>query len=1158
MEKAKVEKSGVKRKIGRVRSSARACVGVMCAALLLVGAMPTASGAFGEDAPEGTGAPEATETVPCVLAAGNPTKEGPAPEPAFDAGAQEDPEDGPEAAPLPDGDSDAEGDPVPGGDAQNDLEVPGLGTPEDPCAVQRGLGAAEAVPVPATAEEGPLSAAPRAGTDPAGFSWKYADIGDTNTCKIVGYNDKVITSGTVHVPARNPVNNKKVVALEGARNSSGVEVGYTYQNLKCGIDFSSATNLERIGNRAFQGSGLSGVINFSGCTSLEKIETQAFQDSSGVTSVVLPPNIVKIVSYAFAGCTGITGPLTLPKSLEVLGESVFDGCKLTRLSIPSDIALTSIPKYAFRNNSLTGKIVFPSQITSFGSFAFGGDDDSKNSLTSVEFQATGLLSVGASAFKNNQIANDPITGKSFSMLGEFAFANNNLSRKISFEGDWSGYPGNGIIAGNEMVEEVVLSPHWLLVPDRMFDGVSHLKSVQFPTGEKKISHIGSQAFRGCTGIEEIDFKDAPLADSEPNSIAIGASAFEGCTSLRAVHVGNGVFGSQSRVTLTIGDSAFKGCTALSFIDIPEPTSGVTTFSVNIGNRAFMDTNLGAFPGPDNTALGFLPFDRRRVLSIGASAFENAGLKGVTLPDTLGSVGDRAFAGNHMTNLELPRNKSLDEPGKVGSDILADQTVKTPAVWGDSIKGGPGKADIILEALHGLGVVHGRVDSVSLNVPNTAGGFDHLTPENSETWPEDDRATYDRGLVTTPSATFTYGYQVWREGGERALSHGTVTQGSVKKGIPFEFYYYDNEEFSGTPDTHTQWVGEDFFPVENMHGLGNFGLEKPGYRTFPGAYEPRYNAGWRDGSGPGDTGQPVDPEIIPAVDGQKPKFYNRWIANSYSVSFDDNWEEMVAKSPELGKDDGSGTIVRNDRWVSGSTANMTGLVYGESAPLPENGFKMGAYVFDGWATSPDLAEGDRMEGSNFFSPGASIATPSPAPAHEATLVLYAQWKAVDYGADDPALLGFLSIPQHISLEPHGGYLYSKPTDPAADADNHAVVVSAKEEGPGATWPSGTSYKVSVVRPGAGAPLLALSGDGGDAKEIDVLMADGSLYDPGPNGILGSGAVPDPLMVIDPHDDARSKGSFSLKSVDPASSFMANVRYAGTMTFRVDAVQTGVAP
>ena len=127
MKKAKVEKSGAKRKIGRVRSSARACVGVMCAALLLVGAMPTASGAFGEDAPEGTGAPEATETVPCVLAAGNPTKEGPAPEPPPSMQERRKTlRTGPKR-PLPDGDSDAEGDPVPGGDAQNDLEVPGFG-----------------------------------------------------------------------------------------------------------------------------------------------------------------------------------------------------------------------------------------------------------------------------------------------------------------------------------------------------------------------------------------------------------------------------------------------------------------------------------------------------------------------------------------------------------------------------------------------------------------------------------------------------------------------------------------------------------------------------------------------------------------------------------------------------------------------------------------------------------------------------------------------------------------------------------------------------------------------------------------------------------------------------------------------------------------------
>lgn len=1159
MKNARVEKSGAKRKTGRVRRSARACVGVMCAALLLVGAMPTASGAFGEDAPTGLEQPKpaAVEVpqAPDAPAAPKPSPGAQAGDPAGpglgpDDAAQAGPAGEPQAAPLPGEGSEEGGAPEPGADAQAGPEAPGPGTAHED------MGAPEAEPAPApetvpAAAPGALSAAPRAGTDPAGFKWLFTDIANTDTCKITGYTGGTITSGTVHVPATNPANGKKVVEIAGG---FGI-----YKNLKCGIDFSSATNLRRIADNAFRESGLSGRLDFLRCENLTDIGSQAFQESLNVTGVSLPPNLGSIGNYAFLDCTALGGSLDLPKSLGKLGSQAFKSCKLTSLSIPPETLLTSISSEAFSNNSLAGPIVFPQQLRTFGSRAF-----CSNELDSVVFDTPNneMVSVGHNAFEGNRIANDPISGKHFSLLGNEAFANNKLKGRISFEGDRTKIPGDGVIKNNPNVTAVILSSYWLAVSDEMFMDVSYLKEVVFPdeppSGEKKsLGRIGDRAFKGCTGIEEIDFKNAPLADSYSNGIAIGASAFEGCTSLRSVHVGNGVFDKAS-VTLTVGDRAFFGCTALSFIDIPQPTDGKTTFSVNIGDRAFMNTKLGEFPGPGGTPLGFLPLDRCKVLSIGASAFENAGLRGVTLPDTLGSVGERAFAGNHMASLELPRSKSLDEPGNVGSDILADQTVETPAVWGDSIGGGPGKADIILEALHGLGAVHGRVDSAVLNVPNAAGGFDYFMPENSGTWKDDDRATYDEGLVTTPGATFTYGYEVWREGRDGALSHGDVTLQSVKKGIPFEFHYYDNEGFSGTSETHIQWVGEGFFPVEDMHGLANFGMEKPGYRTRAGAYDPAYNAGWRTGPGPGGTGQPVDPEAVTAVAGETPEFYNRWIANSYSVSFDDNWEAMVAKSPELGKDDGSGAIVPNDRWVSGSMANMTGLVYGEQVALPENGFEMGAYVFDGWATSPDLAEGDRVQGSNFFPPGSSIATPSPAPANGGTLVLYAQWKAVDYGADDPALLGFLSIPQHISLEPHGGYLYSKPTDPAADADNHAVVISAKEEGPGATWPSGMSYKVSVVRPSADASLLALSGDGGDAKEIEVLMADGNSYDPGVNDADNPGAVPDPLMVIDPHDKAKSKGSFSLRSVDLASSFMANVRYAGTMTFRVDAVQTGVAP
>ena len=43
-----------------------------------------------------------------------------------------------------------------------------------------------------------------------------------------------------------------------------------------------------------------------------------------------------------------------------------------------------------------------------------------------------------------------------------------------------------------------------------------------------------------------------------------------------------------------------------------------------------------------------------------------------------------------------------------------------------------------------------------------------------------------------------------------------------------------------------------------------------------------------------------------------------------------------------------------------------------------------------------------------------------------------------------------------------------------------------------------------------------------------------------------------MVIDPYDPIAGSGSFSLRSVDPVGSFLANARYSGTMEFRVDIV------
>lgn len=1143
-----------KRSTSRGRA-ARAVARVACAALVAVALWPAPAPAGEADAsPVPAARAQAAPIVPIAAEAAR------APEPAAPA-VPEAP--GPEAgAPDPEAGSGA---PDPGPDSGPGMPGPDAGRPDAPGpgasdavqedAAQRSEADGPLVGAPAPQPNGPLGADPRANGDPQGFSWKWVpDPDNQNGVRINGYDyngdDKgKVATGTVHVPATALDNGvqKPVTSIAGGNGK--------YNNLQCDIDFTGAINLEKMLSSTFQmgnatsGYGPKGTIDLSK-TKLAEIPTSAFYNSTKITSLVLPSNLKTIGDNAFYLC-GLTGTLSLPATLETIGSKAFyggksrQGCQLDGLSGLQNTKLTRIGSEAFANNEISGDLVFPATLTSVGGWAFSAPDPSfgglpddivkGNLIASVKFLSTSEISLGNNAFQYNSISRNPFVGTPAPKfkLGEFVFANNKLTGTIDLSNDKVTNPSPGIIAYNPDVQGVVVSSDWQSIPNFAFKGLKSLATVTI-SDNPQLRRIGQGAFQGCTSLQEVDFKNVPLQDdSAAGKPAVGAQAFQGCTSLTAVHVGTGAFGSVANVDLTLDKAAFKD-TALSFIDIPPAVSGVTKISVTIGDKAFMNSNLGAFPNPlTGGPLGYLPLDRRNIKSIGESAFENAQLEDVRLPRTLTRVGTRAFAANHMTHLELPNNAALDGAGAVGVDVLKGQTVKDPAIWGENDKS-MSKADVQLDPLHSIGAVHDRVSSVTLNAPNPAGGVEKVQPDNA-TWKTDRVATFDKSKVEAAGATFTYGYEVYRAGGSSLLSTGDVTLSPMKKGVPYEFLYYDDPALSGRYDYFIQWVPVDGYPAEDLHGTPNYGLAKPGYHTD--------NAKWKH------QGSFVDPSSVKAVDGNAPSFSNYWIANSYSVSFDDGWDAMVANDTRLGMPDPADPdkTVRNTAYVSGTMDPVGSLSYGAPADLPGNAFKMGGYEFDGWATSPDLAANDRKQGSNYFAAGTPISTPEPAPAAGGALTLYAQWKAVDYGADDPALLGFLSIPSSLSLEPYGDRVWSEPSDPAAPAGDHSVVVAAAPELPGATWPAGKAYRVSVTRPSAGAPLLSLSlPGGGGARAFDVLDASGAVYDP------GSGPAPAPLMVIDPRDPAAGSGSFSLRSVDPVGSFLANARYSGTMEFRVDIV------
>lgn len=1100
----------------RKRSTSRGCAAravarVACAALVVVALWPAPAPAGEADA----------SPVPAARA----------PEPA--APAAPDPEAGP-------------GTPDPGPDSGPDIVGPeaGPGAPDavQEDAAQRSEADGSLVGAPAPQPDGSLGAEPRANSDPAGFSWKWVvDPDNQNGVRINAYDyngigNGLINVGTVHVPAT--LGGKPVTSIAGG---NGI-----YNNLQCSIDFTGAVNLEKIMPSAFQmgsevkGYGPRGAIDLSR-TKLVEIPRNAFYKAAGITGLALPPTVKSIGENAFYLCK-LTGALVLPSALESIGQQAFyggisaQGCQLTSLLGLESTKLVTVGTKAFFNNDIAGSLSFPSSLSMVNAEAF-----QKNRITKVTFGSSKKVELMDSCFRDNSIQVSPFGDTTKFTLGRYVFAGNALTGTISFLNDMTPIPSVGIIADNPQVNGVVVSPAWAYIPDYAFSGLTELKTVDIPDNAL-LKRVGNYAFQNCVNLDTIDFKGAPLQNDGQGNSAIGMGAFKGCyspdpafpddpkkgTGLTKVVIGAGRYDSTMvTVPVTVASDAFEGCGKLYSIDIPQ-SSDRQKMEVRVGDRAFKGTNLGAFPNPD-APLGYLPLDRRGLVSIGANAFENANISDVRLPSTLRSVGAGAFAGNHIPYLELPNNAALD--AGVGANVLADQTLPEGTVMYEGTSDAVG--DVRLDALEsGYGVPVSHLTSVALELADGS----TEDPSNGD-WQTSGQATFAGDSLRAPGTRFSYGMNVYRRGSATPVSAGSMVLGKVEEGVPYEFLYYDSPGYQPTDrhDSFNQWVAVGSTPQEVLHGVPNYGFAKPGYRTD--------NAKWKH------KGAFADPSTVVAVGDDAPSFSSYWIANSYSVSFDDGWDFQVRVDGALGMTDPSDptAIVRNPKYVSGSTGPVQGLSYGEPADLPANAFKMGGYAFDGWATSPGLAADDRVQDSNYFAPGTQISTPDPAPADGGELTLYAQWRKVDYGADDPALLGFLSIPSSLSLEPYGGFVWSAPSDPSAPAGDRGVVVAAAPEGPGATWPSDTVYHVSVARPSPGAPLLSLSlPGGGGTRAFQVLDASGSVYDP------GGGPAPAPLMVIDPHDPAAASGSFSLRSVDPVGSFLANARYSGTMEFRVDTV------
>ena len=339
------------------------------------------------------------------------------------------------------------------------------------------------------------------------------------------------------------------------------------------------TALGMVSRKVFMNCERLKAVSFT--TNLTSIGFSAFDGCLELKTVELPESLRDIDSYAFYGCRSLES-LSFPQALGSIGTNAFQGCSsMFRVDFPqristnayaaasvrmdpgafykcenlSHVALsprqTVIPSKAFAQCESLVDLTMSTNLVSIAENAFEGC----SALSSVSLPPT-LTSIGLNAFYDCSSLSDFLipTNKPVS-VGALAFKNTKY---------WTDWPDNSLVVNNTYILGFKGNPTHVELPggcaeisDRMFEGMTGLKSVTLPTSVKK---IGTRAFSG-SGIENVALGSVNL---------IGVSAFENCSNLVSIT-------ALSAGLKEIPARAFKSCVALSSIDIP---SGVTKIAEN--------------------------------------------------------------------------------------------------------------------------------------------------------------------------------------------------------------------------------------------------------------------------------------------------------------------------------------------------------------------------------------------------------------------------------------------------------------------------------------------------------------------------------------------------------------------------------------------------
>ena len=446
-----------------------------------------------------------------------------------------------------------------------------------------------------------------------------------------------------------------------------------------------------IGENAFTGyTGLNSVtLNSNAVVSKAYTESDNMRNIFGrVKEYIIGENVTSIGDYAFYDCGGLTS-FTIPDNVTSIGDYAFYDCGgLTSFTIPDNV--TSIGDYAFSGCSRFTSVTIPNSVTSIGESAF-------NTCSVVTLNSNAIASetyTSSSNLKNvfgEQVV-EFIIGKDVTSIGKYAFSGYSSLTTITIPNsvmsidDFAFYGCSGLT--KVIVSDIAAwcgisfgnsSANPLYYAHHLYsDENTEITNLVMPDG---VTSIGKYAFANCSSLTSVTI---------PNSVtSIGYDAFSDCSGLTSVTlhcktVGSWFSGFKSIKEVILGNKvksigwdAFSDCSGLTSVTIPNSVT-------SIGERAFYEcygltvTSIGERAFYECYGLTSVTIGNS-VTSIGNYAFYFCyRLTSITIPNSVTSIGNYAFYDCGLTSIEIPNSvTSIGEGAFDWCTSLTSVTVLNP-------------------------------------------------------------------------------------------------------------------------------------------------------------------------------------------------------------------------------------------------------------------------------------------------------------------------------------------------------------------------------------------------------------------------------------------------------------------------------------------------